>query len=126
MRKPDVNVTVQGGVANVDVHTPGVLVEVRDFDVDGVDETDLWTNEQGDKCVRYFVLDKADGLRSSKSAEDLRRFAEDLSDHLNVSASFHLDPAPDGLHVLQINGVDFFFNTDGSGYDGWGRACKQR
>ena len=46
MRKPDVMVTVEGGVAQVDVFKPGIVAEVRDFDVDGADESDenLWTN----------------------------------------------------------------------------------
>jgi hypothetical protein len=57
MRKPDVMVTVEGGVAQVDVNKPGIVVEVRDFDVEGADEDDerLWTNEEGDRCWRYFV-----------------------------------------------------------------------
>jgi hypothetical protein len=57
MRKPDVVVTVEGGVAQVDVLKPGIVVEVRDFDVEGADENDenLWTNEEGDRCWRYFV-----------------------------------------------------------------------
>jgi hypothetical protein len=57
MRKPDVMVTIEGGVAQVDVFKPGIVVEVRDFDVEGADETDenLWTNEEGDRCWRYFV-----------------------------------------------------------------------
>ena len=57
MRKPDVMVTVEGGVAQVDVFKPGIVVEVRDFDVDGADEDDefIWTNEEGDRCWRYFV-----------------------------------------------------------------------
>ncbi len=60
MRKPDVMVTVEGGVASVDVLTPGLIVEVRDFDVEGAgdDEELLWTNEEGDRCWRYFVNDK--------------------------------------------------------------------
>jgi hypothetical protein len=57
MRKPDVMVTVEGGVAQVDVFKPGIVVEVRDFDAEGADEDDdrLWTNEEGDRCWRYFV-----------------------------------------------------------------------
>jgi hypothetical protein len=57
MRKPDVMVTVEGGVAQVDVFKPGIVVEVRDYDVEGADENDenLWTNEEGDRCWRYFV-----------------------------------------------------------------------
>ena len=61
MRKPDVMVTVEGGVAQVDVFKPGIVVEVRDFDVVGADEDDefIWTNEEGDRCWRYFIeIDK--------------------------------------------------------------------
>jgi len=57
MNPPDVHVTVEGGVANVDVRTPNVIAEVRDYDVDGVDDDHdlLWTDENGDRCVRYVV-----------------------------------------------------------------------
>ena len=57
MKNADVMVTVEGGVAQVDVHRPNIVVEVRDFDVEGADEDDefMWTNEQGDRCWRYFV-----------------------------------------------------------------------
>ena len=56
------------------------------------------------------------------NADDLQRFAEDLRVQLEVSTELHIDADPEGLHVLRINGVDFFFNVDGSGYDGWGRS----
>ena len=57
MSQPDVLATVEGGVAQVDVVRPGIVVEVRDFDTEGVheDHDPLWTNEQGHRCVRYFV-----------------------------------------------------------------------
>ena len=57
MRKPDVMVTVEGGVAQVDVFKPGIVVEVRDFDVDGANEDDefIWINEEGDRCWRYVI-----------------------------------------------------------------------
>jgi hypothetical protein len=61
MSKPHVTVTVEGGVAQVDVFTPGEVVEVRDYDVDGVDEDLLWTDESGDRCVRYFVPGDEEG-----------------------------------------------------------------
>jgi hypothetical protein len=61
MSKPNVTVTVEGGVAQVDVFTPGVVVEVRDYDVDGVDEDLLWTDENGDRCVRYFASGNEEG-----------------------------------------------------------------
>ena len=54
--------------------------------------------------------------------DDLERFAEDLRHHVGLAVEFLLDSNPDGLHVLRINGVDFFFRADGSGYDGWGKA----
>ena len=57
------------------------------------------------------------------TADDLNRFAEDLRVQLGLSTDVHIDAKPEGLHVLRINGVDFFFNADGSGYDGWGRSC---
>ena len=57
MNAPDVRVTVEGGVADVQVNKPGVTVEVRDYDVDGIDDDHelLWTDENGDRCVRYLV-----------------------------------------------------------------------
>ena len=57
MNPPDVHVTVEGGVADVQVNKPNVIVEVRDYDVDGVadDHELLWTDENGDRCMRYIV-----------------------------------------------------------------------
>jgi len=52
---------------------------------------------------------------------DLERFAEDLQRHVGLTVELLPDSNPDGLHVLRINGVDFFFRADGSGYDGWGK-----
>ncbi len=54
MTQANAIVTVEGGVAHVTIHTPGVLVEVRDYDVDGT-EDDSWTDENGDRCIRYFA-----------------------------------------------------------------------
>ncbi len=64
MRKPDVMVTVEGGVAQVNVFKPGIVVELRDFDVEGVSDEEefIWTDENGDRCWRYFV-DKQEGER---------------------------------------------------------------
>lgn len=53
--------------------------------------------------------------------EELKRFAEDLRQHTGLSVALELDDQPDGLHILTLNGVDFFFHADGSGYDGWGK-----
>ena len=56
MNLPDVHITVEGGVADVQVNKPGVTVEVRDYDVDGIDDHELlWTDQNGDRYVRYLV-----------------------------------------------------------------------
>jgi len=54
--------------------------------------------------------------------DELERFAEDLRRHVGLTVELLPDSNPDGLHILRMNGVDFFFRADGSGYDGWGRA----
>ena len=51
----------------------------------------------------------------------LERFAEDLAEHTNIAAAFERDSSREGMHVLRINNIDFFFYADGSGYDGWGK-----
>lgn len=55
------------------------------------------------------------------NAENLERLAEDLRRHVGLTVEFLPDSDPEGLHILRINHVDFFFYADGSGYDGWGR-----
>lgn len=55
-KEADVIVVVEGGVADVCVKTTGTKVEVRDYDVEGEDDGEfIWTDENGDKCWRYFV-----------------------------------------------------------------------
>lgn len=55
MSQPDAIVTIEGGVADVTIHTPGIVIEVRDYDVEYVEDEQLWTDEHGDRCVRYFA-----------------------------------------------------------------------
>ena len=55
------------------------------------------------------------------NTDDLQRLAEDLRRHLRLKVEAFPDSNPEGLHVLRIKGVDFFFHSDGSGYDGWGK-----
>jgi len=55
-------------------------------------------------------------------AEDLERFADDLHLLTGLVVEIRTSNEPDGLHTLRINGADFFFHADGSGYDGWGKA----
>ncbi len=56
------------------------------------------------------------------TTEDLMRFAADLQEHIPTPVELRLADDSDGLHVLTISGVDFFFCADNSGYDGWGKA----
>ena len=64
MMPPNAIVTVEGGVSDVTIHTPGLVIEVRDYDVDGVEDDHelLWTDENGDRCVRYLVLGDDEGV----------------------------------------------------------------
>jgi hypothetical protein len=55
MNRPGAIVTIEGGVADVTVRTPGFVIEVRDYDVDGIEDDLLWPDENGDRCVRYFA-----------------------------------------------------------------------
>jgi hypothetical protein len=55
MSQPHAIVVVEGDVADVTIHTPGIVIEVRDCDVDGTEEELLWMDENGDRCVRYFA-----------------------------------------------------------------------
>ena len=49
--KKTVTISLEGGVIqHVDV-PPGVRVIVKDFDVEGCDESDLTENEHGDKFI---------------------------------------------------------------------------
>ena len=72
MNAPDVQVTVVGGVADVQVNSPNITVEVRDYDVDGVDEVDLWTDEEWNRCMRYFET-HGDAAPQRSEAKDLQR-----------------------------------------------------
>jgi hypothetical protein len=54
MPMPNVLVCVTGGVVDVEVLTEDIVVEVRDYDIDGSEEN-LLTDEKGQECTRYFV-----------------------------------------------------------------------
>jgi hypothetical protein len=53
--RADIRVTVEGGVAHVEVFKPGVVVEVRDYDVDGCDESRLSRDRDGELCHEYVM-----------------------------------------------------------------------
>ncbi len=123
MHSPSARVTVERGMTDVEVYRENVVVEVRDYDIQpgGGNGRDLWTDKSGKKCSRYFV--PSDGRRTlaTDCASELEKFASDLGSLPKMSVSFERDKSPDGLHVLNINGVDFYFYADGAGYDGWGK-----
>jgi len=75
MTTPDALVTVRGGVADVTVHTPGIVVEVRDYDIDGADDSSSWTDEDGEDCVRHFEGTTSPAVQqphTADSGEELR------------------------------------------------------
>lgn len=123
MHSPSARVTIERGIADVEVYRKNVVVEVRDYDVQPHVENgrDLWADKSGGRCHRYFV--PSDGRRNlaSDCAAELEKFACDLGSLPDLSVSIERDKSPDGLHVLNINGVDFYFYADGAGYDGWGK-----
>lgn len=127
MPEPNVRVSVEGGVVQVDVLASGILVEVRDYDVEGVDpETvELRSDERGDKCVRYFVSRDEGGSKPSPAGEDLERFAANSCRNAGALAAMHPDLNPNGLHVLQINQLGCYFLAGGSGYDGRGKRTDE-
>ena len=118
MTRPSVLITNERGIAEARVYRPGLVVEIRDYDIEGqsVKRERLWKDENGRPCIRTFVQcpDHA------KSGDDLERFVDDLHSHTGIKATFERSPYPDGLHVLRVKGVDFYFGMDGK-YDGWGR-----
>lgn len=56
------------------------------------------------------------------NANDIERFANDLRNLAGLDVELRISSELEGLHAVRINGVDFFFRADGSGYDGWGKA----
>lgn len=123
MKRPNARVTIDQSRTEVDVLTRGTLVEVRDYDATGSNGSSRHpcTDESGRPCVRYFVSHAGRQDTEKAIASDLERFAEDLAQHAGVQTSFEPTEDADGLHVLTINNVEYFFNADGGGYDGWGR-----
>ncbi len=124
--EPDVLVTVDGGVASVNVNRAYLVAEVRDYDVGRTteDHPNLWTDENGRRCTREYVTGDENESIASRLGKDLERFAAGLREIANVKATVDLSPHPGGQHVLQVEGVDYYFNANGTGYDGWGRAVN--
>lgn len=123
MLTSNARITLRKGLLEVDVLTPGLVIEVRDYDIEGLTkEADgLWTDEHGKLCARYFATGIQDAASKPEDVADLRRFAEDLAEQTGLPAKLEMDAAREGLHVLTYNNVDFYFCGDGRGYDGWGK-----
>lgn len=128
IRDSDIVVTLEGGMATVEVKRKGLIAELRDYDVEQTDAThpELWTDSDGRTCARRYVTDPGTGSVSHRIGEELKRFAEDLETHTGLATKLDLSREDDGLHVIQIDGADFYFNANGTGYDGWGRAMNER
>ncbi len=123
---PDVLVTVDSGVASVNVNRAYLVAEVRDYDVGRTteDHPHLWTDENGRRCTREYFTGDSDESIAARTGKDLKRFASDLEERVEVKARVSLCSRDDGMHVLQIDDVDFYFNANGTGYDGWGRTVN--
>ena len=72
MNAPDVLVTLEGGVADVQVKKPNIIAEVRNYDVDGVDDDHelLWTDANGDRWVRYHVTHNVETPSDQQKASE--------------------------------------------------------
>ncbi len=128
IRDSDVVVTLEGGMATVEVKRKGLIAELRDYDVEKTTEThpELWTDSDGRTCTRRYVTDPGTGPVVRRVGKELERFADDLEAHTGLATKLDLSTDDDGLHAIQIAGADFYFNANGTGYDGWGRAMNQR
>ncbi len=127
IRDSDVVVTLEAGMATVQVKRKGLVAELRNYDFEQSGETnlDLWTDPDGRTCARRYVTDPRTGPLIHRIGKELERFAEDLKEHAGLATKLDLSEDDDGLHAIQIKGVDFYFNANGTGYDGWGRAMNQ-
>ncbi|MCH8149811.1 MAG: hypothetical protein IH987_17805 [Planctomycetes bacterium] len=123
MKSPNARLVVDELRYEIDVLTKGTLVEVRNYNTPQANgqAKDLWTDDAGRKCGRYFVGPGEKIDIEKLTATELSRFAEDLANHAGIEVGFEPAGHPDGLHVLRIKNADFYFCADGGGYDGWGR-----
>ena len=86
MNTPDVLVTVEGGVADVQVNKPNIIVEVRDYDVDGVeDDHELALDGRKRRSLR--ALSRNEQRRSTP--QNTRRLSGNRT-HLSSTAGPHI------------------------------------
>ena len=121
---PDVRVYLDADISQVQVLTSGTVAEVRDYrSRPGTTDSEYeWKDKHGRPCIRYFITEPGGEKTRNVCTLGLERFAKDLTDKAGVDASFEADKSPNGLHVLTINKVDYYFYADTGRYDGWGRC----
>ncbi len=126
MTEPTVRVIIEKGIARIEALTADADVEVRDYDVELTpeDHPHLWTDENGRRCARYFVSGGTNTPPARSYAAGLEKLAADMGTFAGVSTSFSPAASEDLLHVLTVNGADFYFGTDGR-YDGWGKSIQR-
>ncbi len=122
MQKPIVRITLESG--NVNVLTPNVRVEVRDYDIiEGIGKhKQLWAGEQGGACLRYFAFSKGSQDALDSVVDNLERFRDNLGFYAGILATVTPDSSPDGLQVMTINNIDFYFEVGSGKHDGWRRT----
>jgi len=126
IRSPDIVVSIERGIASVNVRRKELLAEIRDYDIARLNGSHpaYWIDSTGRPCARTYVAGTTSSSLAQSSGRHLARFADDLGYHTSLKTSVKLSSDAEGMHVLHIKGVDFFFYADGSGYDGWGRAMS--
>lgn len=124
MPKLNATLSIEGKDALVEIFKPEVVLEVRYYNVkDKIDDhSDLWIDEQDRQCIRYFVSYKSREEISKEVLQNLQSFTDDLKQYSGIEAILVESPSSDGLHVLNIDKVDYYFQADNGGYDGWGKA----
>lgn len=124
--KSNATLSVKGNDALVKIYKPEIALELRYYNLKGntFNESELWTDESGQQCIRYTISSKSREEESKKVLQNLQYFAADLKHHSGIEAKLDESPSSDGLHVLKINNVDYYFQSNNGGYDGWGKAIS--
>ncbi len=110
----------------IEVYTPSMIVELRNYEYiqKNGDSRFYWKDENGKACHRMFYTSHEKQTLPEKIADNLQRIAEDVNRFTSTKALLTRDDSPDGLHVLTIDGTDFYFHADNGLYDGWGKAIQ--
>lgn len=120
----NVFLSVKCNDALIKIYKAEIALELRYYNLKGnaFNESELWTDEGGQQCIRYTISSKSREEESKRVLENLQSFADDLTQHSGIEAKLEESPSPDGSHVLKINKVDYYFQADNGSYDGWGKT----